>query len=148
MTKIKGSRKVPFWKIKSLKEMTLEEWELLCDRCGICCCEKIKNEETGRIDLVPISCQFLDPAQCGCMIYQDRLEVNPDCMELTLETLKDMTWLPHTCAYRCIAEGRDLEWWHPLVSGHYETVHQAGISVRDKIIPGRYIHPKDWMRKE
>ena len=140
-----GAKKSPFWKSKSLKEMTLDEWESLCDGCGICCCEKIEDRDTGNIELVPISCQFLHPVHCRCMIYHDRLIANPECVELSLDKLKQMTWLPFTCAYRCLAEGRDLEWWHPLVSGDSNTVHQTGISVRDRIVPGRYIHPKDRM---
>jgi uncharacterized cysteine cluster protein YcgN (CxxCxxCC family) len=138
-------KKSPFWKSKSLEEMTLDEWESLCDGCGICCCEKVEDRDTGNIELIPISCQFLHPVNCRCMIYHDRLIANPECVELSLDKLKQMTWLPLTCAYRCLAEGRDLEWWHPLVTGDSNTVHQAGISVRDRIVPGRYIHPKDRM---
>jgi len=138
-----GVKKSPFWKSKSLEKMTRDEWESLCDGCGICCCEKIEDQDTGKIELIPISCQFLHPVNCRCLIYQDRLIANPECVELSLDKLKQMTWLPRTCAYRCLAEGRDLEWWHPLVSGDSNTVHQAGISARDRIVPGRYIHPKD-----
>jgi len=139
-------REDPFWKTKSLEEMTRQEWESLCDGCGICCCQKIEDAETGSVELLPISCQFLDPVNCRCMIYKDRLLANPECVELTLDALKKMTWLPRTCAYRCIAEGRELEWWHPLISGDSNTVHKAGISVRDKIVPGRYIHTRDLER--
>ena len=137
--------KDPFWKSKSLKEMTRDEWESLCDGCGICCCQKIEYADTGKIELVPISCQFLHPVNCRCMIYIDRLHANPECVELSLDTLKKITWLPKSCAYRCIAEGRELESWHPLVSGDSNTVHTTGISVRDKIVPGQYVHPKDWI---
>lgn len=135
-------KKDPFWKSKSFKEMTRDEWESLCDGCGICCCQKIKDANTGRIELIPISCQFLHPVNCRCMIYKDRLLANPECAELSPDTLKQITWLPGTCAYRCLAEGRELEWWHPLISGDADTVHIAGISVRDKIVPGQYLHTK------
>jgi uncharacterized protein len=139
-----GVDKSPFWKSKSLEEMTRDEWESLCDGCGICCCQKLEDQDTGRIELIPISCQFLHPVTCRCMIYHDRLRANPECVELTLGKVKQLAWLPHSCAYRRLTEGRELELWHPLVSGDSDTVHQAGISVRDRIVPGQYIHLKDW----
>ena len=135
----------PFWKTKSLKEMTRDEWESLCDGCGICCLEKIEDRETGKIVLTSVSCQFLDTVNCRCMVYADRKLVNPDCMELSPDRLKHIQWLPDTCAYGCLAEGRELKRWHPLVSGAPNTVHQAGISVRDKVVPGQNVHPDDFI---
>jgi uncharacterized cysteine cluster protein YcgN (CxxCxxCC family) len=136
----------PFWQAKSLHEMTRDEWESLCDGCGICCLEKIEDKDTGKIKFMSISCQFLDTVNCRCMIYEDRVVVNPDCLELSPDKVKQITWLPKTCAYRCLAEGRELEWWHPLVSGDPKTVHLVGISVRDRVVPGRYVHPEDIVR--
>lgn len=123
--------------------MTEEEWESLCDGCGICCLQKIEDEETGRIKLTPVSCDFLDTVNCRCLVYEDRFLINPDCVRLSPDKAGSIEWLPITCAYRCLAEGRKLKWWHPLVSGDPGTVHQAGISVRDKVLPGQYVHPKD-----
>lgn len=125
-------KQAPFWKTKSLKEMTRDEWESLCDGCGICCLQKLEDTATGKIVLTSVSCQLLDTVSCRCMIYEDRLLINPGCIELTPDKIKEITWLPDTCAYRRLNDQRELEWWHPLVSGDPEAVHHAGISVRDK----------------
>ena len=126
-----------FWKTKSLEDMTPVEWELLCDKCGRCCLQKIGDGESGRIKLLAISCEYLDISTCRCLVYENRKRLKPDCVKLSPKKLTAaMEWLPDTCAYRKIAAGKELDWWHPLVSGDPNTVHQAKISVRDKIIPG------------
>ena len=132
-----------FWKTKSLSKMSLDEWESLCDGCGLCCLRKVEDEETGEIKVMSVSCDFLETVSCHCMVYADRKLVNPECIELSPEKLVQIKWLPNTCAYRCVAEGRELQWWHPLVSNDPDTVHQAGISARDKVVPGQYVHPED-----
>jgi uncharacterized cysteine cluster protein YcgN (CxxCxxCC family) len=139
-------KKRPFWKTKSLHEMTGDEWETLCDSCGICCLEKVEDEETGEIRLTSVSCEFLDTVNCRCLIYAHRLHLNPDCVELSVDKLKHIEWLPDTCAYRRLFERRELEGWHPLVSGDPNTIHEAGISVRDRALPGQYVHPEDILR--
>ena len=136
-------KKRPFWKTKSLHEMTPDEWESLCDGCGICCLEKVEDEETGQIKLTPVSCEFLDTVNCRCLVYEDRFHVKPDCVELSEDKLKHISWLPATCAYKSLSEGRELDGWHPLVSGDPNTVHEAGISVRDRVLPGQYVHPDE-----
>jgi uncharacterized cysteine cluster protein YcgN (CxxCxxCC family) len=136
----------PFWKVKSLDQMSREEWESLCDGCGICCLLKVEDEAKGRIVLTSISCHFLDTETCRCMVYADRRLVNPDCEDLDPGRIKEFSWLPCSCAYRCLAEGRDLAWWHHLVSGSLETVHAAGISIREKVVSARHVHPHDIMR--
>ena len=133
----------PFWKAKNLEEMTREEWESLCDGCALCCLEKKEDEDTGRITFTAVPCEFLDTVTCRCLIYDYRTHINPECVELSPDNVTQISRLPYTCAYRCLAEGRELEWWHPLVSGDPETVHQAGISVRDKVLPGKQVHPED-----
>ncbi|MGD2125757.1 MAG: YcgN family cysteine cluster protein [Desulfobacteraceae bacterium] len=132
-----------FWKSKSLKEMSRTEWEFLCDGCAICCLEKVADGKTGTIKLTSVACEFLDTTTCRCSIYELRTIANPSCTKITPKNVKQIGWLPRTCAYRSLAEDRDLEWWHPLVSGDPDTVHEAGISIRNKVVSGAFVHPDD-----
>ncbi len=124
----------PFWKRKSLSEMTRREWESLCDGCGKCCLNKLEDEDTGEIALTEVACRYLDLGNCRCTDYANRLTLVPDCISLTPDNVSRLPWLPATCAYRLLAEGSDLYWWHPLVSGDPGTVHEAGVSVRGKVV--------------
>ena len=133
----------PFWKTKSLGEMSRAEWESLCDGCGRCCLVKLEDEDTAEVHYTMASCAFLDVKSCRCSDYANRTTNIPDCKELTPDTLSEMDWLPPSCAYRKVAEGRELSWWHPLVSGSTETVHEAGISVRGKIVSEDLIAEED-----
>jgi uncharacterized cysteine cluster protein YcgN (CxxCxxCC family) len=130
-------------KIEDLDKLTPAEWESLCDHCGLCCLQKLEDENTGRIKYIGIACEFLDIEMCQCLVYENRHFANPDCLALTKDNIRQIKWLPATCAYRRLAEGRELAWWHPLKSGDPATVHQAGISVRDKVVSGRYLHSGD-----
>lgn len=121
---------LPFWKRKKMEEMTREEWESLCDGCARCCLYKLEDEETGEIYYTNVVCRLLDTYRCRCTAYADRHKLMPTCLVLTPEMVRQLRWMPKTCAYRLLAEGKDLEWWHPLVSGDPNTIHQAGISVR------------------
>ena len=139
----------PFWNTKSLQEMTPREWESLCDGCGKCCLHKLEDVDTGEVSYTNVACRQLDLGSCRCSHYGEREHLVPDCLVLTAETVQEMDWLPETCAYRLVAAGKDLAWWHPLVSGDPETVHQAGISVRGRVISERRAgdlsqHLVDW----
>ncbi len=131
------TRNPPFWKRKSLAEMTRAEWESLCDGCGRCCLNKLENETTGEIYFTDVACRLLDMASCRCVSYEDRKRFVPDCRILTPSNIESLSWLPSTCGYRIVNEGGELYWWHPLVSGDPETVHRAGISVRGRIVSER-----------
>ncbi|MEW6254989.1 MAG: YcgN family cysteine cluster protein [Pseudomonadota bacterium] len=124
---------IPFWRHKDLADMTDSEWESLCDRCGRCCLVKLEDEDSGEIAYTDVSCRLFDAGACTCSDYQNRQAKVADCVRLTPETVAEIGWLPPTCAYRLVHEGRDLHWWHPLISGDPETVHTAGISVKGRI---------------
>ncbi|MGI9382666.1 MAG: YcgN family cysteine cluster protein [Methyloligellaceae bacterium] len=120
----------PFWRRKTLEQMTRAEWELLCDGCAQCCLIKLEDVDSGDLFHTRLACRLLDISVCRCTDYGNRHTQVPDCVHLATDSIGDLTWLPSTCAYRLVASGQDLPWWHPLVSGDPETVHQAGISVR------------------
>ena len=128
------NKKLNFWQTKTLAQMSQAEWEALCDGCGRCCLVKLEDEETGDIALTDIACRLLENQRCKCKQYDMRHEIVADCVRLTPQNISQLKWMPKSCAYRLLAEGKDLAWWHPLISGNKETVHQAGISIQGKTV--------------
>ena len=124
----------PFWESKRLDEMTVTEWESLCDGCGLCCLVRFEDEETLEVIPTRVHCKLFDPERCRCSDYENRKATVPDCIKLTPFNVEALEWMPKSCAYRRVHEGRGLAWWHPLVSGDPETVHAAGVSVRGETI--------------
>ena len=106
-----------FWKTKTLEEMSSAEWESLCDGCARCCLEKLEDEDTGKIYFTHVSCKLLDAGLCACKDYANRSDLVPDCVRLTPANVRTLNWLPPSCGYKLVAEGRDLYWWHPLDFG-------------------------------
>ena len=133
---IKDAVAAPFWLVKTLDEMSREEWESLCDGCARCCLVKLEDEDTGDIHFTDIGCRLLNAKTCRCQDYERRNRRVPDCLKLTPAAVRALTWLPVTCAYRLVAEGKDLPGWHPLVSGSADSVHDAGVSVRGRVVAG------------
>jgi len=123
-----------FWEEKSLNEMNNEEWESLCDGCGKCCLHKLENDADNLIYYTEVACCLLDKQACRCINYAERSREVPDCIQLSAETLPELNWLPSTCAYRLLAEGKALPEWHPLLTGDSDSVHLAGISVRGRCV--------------
>ena len=115
----------PFWRTKRLGEMSAREWESLCDGCGRCCLNKLIDEDTNRTVFTDVGCKLLDGETCRCTDYAHRQAKVKDCVRLTPRNVRRLSWLPPTCGYRLVAEGQDLYWWHPLVSGDPETVHAS-----------------------
>lgn len=125
-----------FWDEKPLSAMTPSEWEALCDGCGCCCVLKLEDEGTGETHYTDIACRLFDDATCRCGQYDLRSSLVKGCVVLTPRSLPEVAhWLPTSCAYRRLYEGRPLAGWHPLVSGDPESVHRAGISVRHRTVP-------------
>lgn len=128
---------LPFWKTKSLEQLSKEEWESLCDGCAKCCLIKFEDEDTGQIYHTNVVCELLEIYHCRCTRYAERSVLVPTCLTLNPSLASSLKWMPETCAYRLLAEGKDLPLWHPLVSGDPRSVHQAGMSVRGKVVSAR-----------
>ena len=133
-----------FWETKPMSELNREEWEALCDGCGKCCLNKLEDEE-GTVALTRVACRLLDGATCLCSNYTNRHAFVPECIVMTPETIeKHMYWLPRTCGYRLVYEGRPLYDWHPLISGDPNSVHDVGVSMRGLTVSEADIDEDDW----
>ena len=124
----------PFWETKTLSQMTAQEWEMLCDGCGRCCLIRFEDEESGEVIPTRVACKLLDGETCQCTRYKHRKRYVPDCIKLTPQNVGELKWMPPSCAYRRINEGKGLASWHPLISGDPDSVVRAGISMRGQTL--------------
>lgn len=138
------SADIPFWQRKRLSEMTTDEWESLCDGCGLCCLAKLEDEDTGDVWYTDLVCPWMNLETGRCTTYENRLEKVPECLNLSADSIERYDWLPRTCAYRTLAEGRPLADWHPLRSGDPDSVVKAGVSVRHRAIHANTVPEEDW----
>ncbi len=134
-----------FWERKPLSKMSPREWEALCDGCGKCCLNKLEYEDTGEVELTRVACRLLDDATCHCAQYDIRHQFVPDCIVLRPDNLDTHAyWMPRTCAYRLLWEGRPLYDWHPLISGDPDSVHRAGVSVQGMTVSEFDTPEEEW----
>jgi uncharacterized cysteine cluster protein YcgN (CxxCxxCC family) len=124
----------PFWRRKTLEQMNAREWESLCDGCGLCCLVRFEDEDGGEVVPTRVHCKLFDAEACTCTDYVNRKRHVPDCIKLTPGNIEALGWMPKSCAYRRLHEGRDLAAWHPLITGDPESVHRAGVSVRGQTV--------------
>ena len=124
--------------------MSKQEWESLCDGCAKCCLLKYEDEQTKKVSYTHIVCRYLDQKKCKCTKYTIRNKLVPSCIHLDATNIHTLNWLPKTCAYRLVSEGQDLPPWHPLHSKNPNSVHEAGQSVRGKVVSEDYVHPEGW----
>ncbi len=125
-----------FWEAVALEDMTSEEWEALCDGCGKCCLLKLEDEDTGRVHYTNVTCRLFDAETRTCSQYALRRMFVQGCVSLTPENLDETAeWMPATCAYRRLHEGKGLADWHPLISGRRETVAEAGVALNGPLVP-------------
>ena len=142
MTKKMRSR---FWETVPLNELNPIEWEALCDGCGKCCLIKLEDEKESKVLYTTIACRLFDDTTCKCGNYNIRKKLVSDCVIITNDSLRhSSSWMPSTCAYRLLHEGKKLKEWHHLISGSYETVHENGVSVRNSTISEFDIPEEHW----
>ena len=134
----------PFWETTSLKDMTRKQWESLCDGCALCCLHKLEDEDTEEVYYTDVHCRYMDTTNCNCTVYLERQEKVPNCVWLTPNQASEFHWLPDSCAYRVLAEGRKLADWHPLISGDPNSVHEAGVSIKGKGVADDQVAEEDW----
>ena len=134
----------PFWKRKSLAQLDAEEWESLCDGCGLCCLQKLEDEDDGSVYYTRIACKLLDRDSCRCSDYANRRAQVPDCIQLDAAQAEQFKWLPPTCAYRLVAAGGDLPPWHHLVCGDRNAVHEQRISQAGRMLSENQVAEDDW----
>lgn len=140
-----------FWETKTLAQMSVAEWEALCDHCGKCCLHKLEDEDTGDLAFTNVACDLIDLETCHCTRYSERCTLVPECIDLKQHDFAEYNWLPSTCAYRLLTDGKPLPSWHPLISGSAESVKEAGVAISSYAIKESQVldledHIIEWMQ--
>ncbi|MDR0780837.1 MAG: YcgN family cysteine cluster protein [Pseudomonadales bacterium] len=130
----------PFWESKTLSEMSTQEWESLCDGCGKCCLLKLEDDDTGQIHYTRVVCRYLDQQKCRCTVYAKRQRLVPTCVKLRPDELDDLLWMPSTCAYRLLHDGKPLPIWHPLITGSRQAMQHSGNTITGRVISEDFVH--------
>lgn len=134
----------PFWERKALAQMSEGEWESLCDGCAKCCLHKLEDDQSGEILYTRVACRYLDQEKCRCTVYEERKRLVPECIKLEPGNFDDLSWMPSTCAYRLVNEGRPLPLWHPLIAGNRRAIVAAGHTVTGKVLSEEYVHDEGY----
>lgn len=132
-----------FWQLKTLEQMSTQEWESLCDGCGKCCLVKLEDYDSGEIFHTNVTCELLNTESCRCMDYAGRHGIVDDCIQLDRKNIESLGWLPSSCSYRLIAGGKTLPEWHHLVSGSRDTLHAYGASLQGRVVSELHVHDDD-----
>ncbi len=139
---IEKAADIPFWQSKSLSEMNKKEWESLCDGCAKCCLHKLEDQDSGEVAYTRVVCRYLQQQQCRCTVYTQRKQFVPTCVHLSPSDVPQLPWMPSTCAYRLLHEGKDLPPWHPLVTGDRKAMESGDHSITGKVISAEFVHPE------
>ncbi|ALD02369.1 flagellin N-methylase [Acinetobacter sp. TTH0-4] len=132
-----------FWKTYSLDELNSAEWEALCDGCGLCCLIKLEDEDSNEVAYTKVACKLLDCQTARCSDYKQRFKFVPDCIQLTPEKLATIHWLPPSCAYRRLKEGKNLPTWHYLNTGSHDSIIKARKSAAGRCISENKINEEE-----
>ena len=132
-----------FWKKKKLNNLSKEEWEALCDRCGKCCVIKLEDVDTSKIHYTNVSCKLLCTKTAKCKNYVNRKNFVKDCVVLSYNNIELLNWMPKTCSYKLVHQGKDLPEWHHLIHGNFEKMLKEKKCVRDRVINEKKIRKKD-----
>ena len=135
---------VPWWQSKALEDMNPAEWERLCDHFAKCCLIKLEDEEDSTVYYTDIACDLLATPTCQCKDYANRTTLVPECLQLTPDNLENLYWMPPSCAYRLVYEGKNLPSWHHLVSGDKQSIHRMQQSVMGRFVYASTVNESAW----
>lgn len=140
----------PFWETKKLHELTHEEWESLCDGCGLCCLHKMQDDEIEDAPVVftRVVCRCYDIKAGQCGDYANRHKNVEECTALTPDRAAEFDWLPETCAYRLRHNGLSIPDWHPLITGSRKTVRPYGVHALNPVLETDEIDLEDYILEE